>query len=55
MGWTNIFGKKTKDRSEFLKDFFHGFLVVSESAEVIYKTTDYYAPQSKRCIRWDDP
>ena len=35
--------------------FAHGFLVLSESAEFLYKTTDYYAPQHERCIRWDDP
>lgn len=35
--------------------FAHGFLVVSENAEVLYKTTDYYAPQHERCILWDDP
>ena len=33
----------------------HGFLVVSESAEFLYKTTDFYAPQHEKCIRWDDP
>ncbi|MBA3593231.1 MAG: dTDP-4-dehydrorhamnose 3,5-epimerase [Pseudomonadota bacterium] len=33
----------------------HGFLVLSDSADVIYKTTDYYAPEIERCIRWDDP
>ena len=36
-------------------DFAHGFIVVSESAEVLYKTTNYYAPQHERVIRWDDP
>lgn len=35
--------------------FAHGFLVLSESAEFLYKTTDYYAPQHERCIAWDDP
>ncbi len=35
--------------------FAHGFLVLSESAEVLYKTTDYYAPEHERCIRWNDP
>lgn len=35
--------------------FAHGFLVLSEYAEVLYKTTDYYAPQHERSIRWDDP
>ncbi len=33
----------------------HGFLVVSETAEFLYKTTDFYAPQHEQCIRWDDP
>jgi len=33
----------------------HGFLVLSESAEFLYKTTDYYAPSHERCILWDDP
>lgn len=35
--------------------FAHGFLVLSESADFLYKTTDYYAPEHERCIRWDDP
>ncbi len=35
--------------------FAHGFLVLSETAEVLYKTTDYYAPEHERCIRWNDP
>jgi dTDP-4-dehydrorhamnose 3,5-epimerase len=35
--------------------FAHGFLVVSEVAEVLYKTTDYYAPQHERCLLWNDP
>jgi dTDP-4-dehydrorhamnose 3,5-epimerase len=33
----------------------HGFLVLSESAEVLYKTTEFYAPECERIIRWDDP
>jgi dTDP-4-dehydrorhamnose 3,5-epimerase len=33
----------------------HGFLVLSETAEVLYKTTDYYAPGHERCIAWNDP
>lgn len=33
----------------------HGFLTLSDSAEVLYRTTDYYAPELERCIRWDDP
>ncbi len=35
--------------------FAHGFLVLSEQAEFIYKTTDYYAPEHERCIVWNDP
>jgi dTDP-4-dehydrorhamnose 3,5-epimerase len=35
--------------------FAHGFLVLSEYAEVLYKTTDYYARQHERCILWNDP
>lgn len=35
--------------------FAHGFLVLSETAEFLYKTTDYYAPPHERCIAWDDP
>lgn len=35
--------------------FAHGFVVTSESAEFLYKTTDYYAPAHERSIRWDDP
>jgi len=34
--------------------FAHGFLVLSESADFLYKTTDYYAPAHERAIRWDD-
>lgn len=33
----------------------HGFLVLSDTAEFLYKTTDYYAPAHERCLRWDDP
>ena len=35
--------------------FAHGFLVTSETADVLYKTTDYYAPAHERCIAWNDP
>lgn len=34
--------------------FAHGFLVLSDTAEFLYKTTDYYAPQFERCIVWND-
>lgn len=35
--------------------FAHGFVVLSHSADFLYKTTGYYAPAYERCIRWDDP
>lgn len=35
--------------------FAHGFVVLSDSAEFLYKTTDYYAPEHERCIIWNDP
>ncbi len=35
--------------------FGHGFVVLSDYAEFLYKTTDYYAPQYDRSLRWDDP
>jgi dTDP-4-dehydrorhamnose 3,5-epimerase len=35
--------------------FAHGFLTLSDTADVLYKTTDYYAPQFEHCLAWDDP
>ncbi len=35
--------------------FAHGFVVLSETAEFLYKTTDYYAPEHDRTLQWDDP
>lgn len=35
--------------------FAHGFLVLSKTADFLYKTTDYYAPEHERCIAWNDP
>ena len=35
--------------------FAHGFLVISYTAEFLYKTTDYWAPEFERCIAWNDP
>jgi dTDP-4-dehydrorhamnose 3,5-epimerase len=34
--------------------FAHGFVVLSDSADFLYKTTDYYAPSHERCVQWDD-
>jgi dTDP-4-dehydrorhamnose 3,5-epimerase len=35
--------------------FAHGFAVLSDSADFLYKTTDYWAPEHERCIAWNDP
>jgi dTDP-4-dehydrorhamnose 3,5-epimerase len=35
--------------------FAHGFVVTSDSADFLYKTTDYYAPEHERCLAWNDP
>lgn len=35
--------------------FGHGFLVLSETADFLYKTTSYYSPKDERAVRWDDP
>jgi dTDP-4-dehydrorhamnose 3,5-epimerase len=35
--------------------FGHGFVVTSNSADFLYKTTDYYAPAYERCVAWNDP
>ncbi len=35
--------------------FAHGFMVISDSAEFLYKTTDYWAPEYERCLQWNDP
>lgn len=35
--------------------FAHGFLTLSEHAEVLYKASDYYAPEQERCLIWNDP
>ena len=47
-----------EDEIEFVwipEGFAHGFVVLSETANVLYKTTDFYLPAGERCLRWDDP
>ncbi|MDA7089057.1 dTDP-4-dehydrorhamnose 3,5-epimerase [Pseudomonas sp. SA3-5] len=54
--WVGIHLSAENKRQLWLPEgFAHGFLTLSEYAEVVYKTTDYYAPAHERCIRWDDP
>lgn len=54
--WTGHFLSSANRRQLWVPPgFAHGFLVVSDHAEVLYKTTDYYAPRHERVIAWDDP
>lgn len=54
--WVGVhLSAKNKRQLWVPEGFAHGFLVLSEYAEFLYKTTDYYAPAHERCIRWDDP
>lgn len=54
--WTSCLLSADNKRQLWVPEgFAHGFLVLSQSAEVVYKTTDYYAPQYERCILWNDP
>jgi dTDP-4-dehydrorhamnose 3,5-epimerase len=53
--WVGVELSATNHRQLWLPEgMAHGFLVTSESADFLYKTTDYYAPQAESCIRWDD-
>lgn len=54
--WTAVrLSAKTAHQLWIPPGFAHGFVVLSDSADFLYKTTDYYAPSAERCIRWDDP
>ncbi|MGA0034250.1 MAG: dTDP-4-dehydrorhamnose 3,5-epimerase, partial [Burkholderiales bacterium] len=54
--WTGIRLSAENKRMLWVPEgFAHGFLVLSESADFLYKTTDYYAPEHERCIAWNDP
>lgn len=54
--WVGVSLSATNHRQLWVPaGFAHGFVVVSDVAEFLYKTTDYYAPEHERCIRWDDP
>jgi len=54
--WTStVLSAENKRQLWVPEGFGHGFLVLSESADFLYKTTNYYAPEHERCIRWDDP
>ena len=50
-----ILSEKNKRQLWVPPGFGHGFVVLSETAEFLYKTTDYYAPEYERCVVWNDP
>jgi dTDP-4-dehydrorhamnose 3,5-epimerase len=54
--WTSVILSAANRRMLWIPPgFAHGFLVLSEHAELLYKTTDYWAPAHERCIIWSDP
>jgi dTDP-4-dehydrorhamnose 3,5-epimerase len=54
--WTGLELSEENHRELWIPaGFAHGFVVLSEIADVLYKTTDYYAPEHERCIIWNDP
>lgn len=54
--WVGVFLSQSNKRLMWIpKGFAHGFLVISEFADFLYKTTDYYCPESEYCLRYDDP
>ena len=50
-----ILSAENKKQLWIPEGFAHGFVVLSDSADFLYKTTNYYAPQHERCIVWNDP
>lgn len=54
--WTGVHLSADNQRQVWIPPgFAHGFLVLSEMADFLYKTTDYYSPEYERCIIWNDP
>ncbi len=53
--WTGVVLSAENQRQFWVPEgFAHGFIVLSDEAELLYKTTDYYAPEYERCIQWND-
>ena len=54
--WVGVTLSAANQRQMWIPEgFAHGFVVTSEAAEFLYKTTDYWAPEHERCIVWNDP
>lgn len=54
--WTGVHLSAENHRQLWIPaGFAHGFVVLSDTADFLYKTTDYYAPQHEACLKWDDP
>lgn len=54
--WTGVHLSSENNRQFWVPPgFAHGFVVLSDIADFLYKTTDYYAPQYEACLKWDDP
>lgn len=54
--WVGVILSAENKRQLWIPEgFAHGFVVTSDSAEFLYKTTDYWAPEYERCIAWNDP
>ena len=54
--WVGVkLSEQNKKQLWLPEGFAHGFLVLSEVAEFLYRTTDYWAPEYERCIMWNDP
>lgn len=54
--WVGVVLSSENKRQLWVPEGFgHAFMVLSESADFLYKTTEYYAPEDEYCIRWDDP
>jgi len=54
--WTSVILTEKNKRMFWVPEgFAHGFLVLSDSADFLYKTTNFYDPTSERCLAWNDP
>ena len=54
--WTHVILSAENKKSLWIPEgFAHGFSVLSDEAEVLYKVTDYWSPTHERCINWNDP